>query len=80
LSWLLMSLSMKPPRYWANLLISLENLSEQDANEFVAGMLKIIGVEEVTLRYDEAVAYLKVDNQRLEKDQLQTLITKYLNT
>lgn len=79
LSWLLMSLSMKPPRYWANLLISLENLSEQDANDFVAGMLKIIGVEEVTLRYDEAVAYLKVDNQRLDKDQLQYLIIQYLN-
>jgi hypothetical protein len=71
---------MKPPRYWANLLISLENLSEQDANEFVAGMLKIIGVEEVTLRYDEAVAYLKVDNQQLDKDQLQNLITQYLNS
>jgi len=80
LSWLLMSLSMKPPRYWANLLISLENLSEQDANEFVAGMLKINGVEEITLRYDEAVAYLKVDNQQLDRDQLQTLITQYLNT
>jgi predicted MFS family arabinose efflux permease len=79
-SWLLMSLSMKPPRYWANLLISLENLSEQDAREFVADMLKIIGVEEVTLRYDEAVAYLKVDNQQLDRDQLQHLITQYLNT
>ncbi|MDD5460947.1 MAG: MFS transporter [Methylococcales bacterium] len=79
LSWLLMSFSMKPPRYWANLLISLENLSEQNANEFVAGMLKIAGVEEVTLRYDEAVAYLKVDNQQLDKDQLQALITLYLN-
>lgn len=79
LSWFLMSLSMKTPRYWANLLISLESLGEQDANEFVAGMLKIIGVEEVTLRYDEAVAYLKVDNQQLDKDQLQNLITQYLN-
>ncbi|MFZ2171888.1 MAG: MFS transporter [Methylococcaceae bacterium] len=79
LSWFLMSLSMKPPRYWANLLISLENLSEQDANEFVSKMLNLIGVEEITLRYDEAVAYLKVDNQQLDKDRLQTLITQYLN-
>jgi len=42
--------------------------------------LKIIGVEEITLRYDEAVAYLKVDNQQLNRDQLQGLITQYLNT
>lgn len=79
LSWLLVSLSMKPPRYWANLLISLENLNEQDANAFVAKMLTISGVEEVTPHYDEAVAYLKVDNHLLDKEQLQNLITQYEN-
>ncbi|MGZ8241819.1 MAG: MFS transporter [Methylobacter sp.] len=78
-SWLLVSLSMKPPKYWANLLISLEKLNEQDANEFVAEMLKVIGVEEITLRYEDAVAYLKVDNQQLDKDRLQSLITHYVN-
>ncbi len=79
LSWLLVSLRMKPPRYWANLLISLENLNEQDANAFVAKMLTIIGVEEVTPHYEEAVAYLKVDNHLLDKEQLQNLITQYEN-
>lgn len=76
-SWLLLSFSMKPPRYWANLLISLERLSEQEANEFMAEMVKIIGVEEVTLHYEEAVAYLKVDNQKLDRDNLQYLISSY---
>jgi hypothetical protein len=71
---------MKPPRYWANLLISLEKLNEQEANDFVVELLKINGVEEVTLHNDEAVAYLKVDNQLLNKDQLQSLITLHLNT
>jgi len=79
LSWLLVSISMNPPRYWANLLISLERLNQQDANDFVAKLLKINGVEEVTPRYDEAVAYLKVDNQQLDKDQLQALISYYEN-
>lgn len=79
-SWLLVSFSMKPPKYWANLLISLEKLNEQDANEFVAEMLKIIGVEEITLHYEDAVVYLKVDNQQLDKDRLQSLITRYVNT
>jgi predicted MFS family arabinose efflux permease len=79
-SWLLLSLSMKPPRYWANLLISLESLNEQEANDFIAKMLKIVGVEEVTWHSDEAVAYLKVDNQQLDRSQLQGLITQYLNT
>ena len=79
-SWFLLSLSMKSPRYWANLLISLENIDENKANAFVADMLKIIGVEEVTLHNDEAVAYLKVDNQQLDKGRLQGLIAQYLNT
>jgi len=79
-TWLILSLSMKPPRYWANLLISLEKISEQKANDFVAEMLKIKGVEEITLHYDEGVAYLKVDNQQLNRNQLQSLITEYVNT
>ena len=70
---------MKPPRYVANLLIALEKLSEQDANTFVAEMLKINGVEEITLHYEEALVYLKVDNQQLDKDQLQGLITQYVH-
>ncbi|MDD5266752.1 MAG: MFS transporter [Methylococcales bacterium] len=79
-SWLVLSFSMKPPRYWANLLISLEKISEQQANDFVAKMLDIKGVEDITLHYDEGVAYLKVDNQQLDREQLQTLITLYVNT
>jgi MFS family permease len=77
LSWLLISFSMKPPRYWANLLISLDNLNEQEADAFITGMRKIIGVEQVTPHYDEAVVYLKVDNRQLDKVQLQALITQY---
>ncbi|WP_036307250.1 MFS transporter [Methyloglobulus morosus] len=77
LSWLLLSFSMKPPRYWANLLISLQSVTEQRADEFTLEMLKLKGVEDITLHYDEGVAYLKVDNQQLDRQELQLLITKY---
>ncbi|MDD5275811.1 MAG: MFS transporter [Methylovulum sp.] len=76
-SWLLVALTMKPPRYLANLLIALDNLDKPDADAFAAGMLDVAGVEEVTLNYEDAVAYLKVDNHRLDKEQLQALITQY---
>ena len=79
-TWLLLSLSMKPPRYWANLLISLETISEQVANDFATAMLELNGVEDVTLHYHEGVAYLKVDNQQLDKNQLQRLISTYVNS
>lgn len=79
-SWLLISLQMKPPRYVANLLISLKNISKQDADELTAKMFELSGVEEITLHYEEALVYLKVDNQQLNKDQLQNLITQFVNT
>ena len=79
-SWLLWSFSMTPPRYWANLLISLEQLTAQESDAFAAEILILNGVEEVTLHNDEAVAYLKVDNQLLNKEQLQAVISQYLNT
>jgi MFS family permease len=78
-SWFLVSLWMNSPRYVANLLISLQKISKEEADEFVGQMLKINGIEEITLHYEEALVYLKVDNQQLDKDQLQNLITQYVN-
>lgn len=77
LTWLFASFSMKPPRYWANLLISLGNLTDQAADDLAIEMLRIDGVEEVTLQMEEAVAYLKVDNKKLDRNQLQYLITQF---
>lgn len=79
-SWFLVSLTMNPPRYLANMLISLEHLNEQVSNAFVNQLLAITGVVEVTVHHEEEVAYLKVDSQRLDKDQLQRLIDHYANT
>lgn len=79
-SWFLVSLTMNPPRYLANMLISLEELSEQTVSKFVSQLLKITGVVEVTVHNEEAVAYLKVDSQQLDKDQLQALLDQYANT
>ncbi len=77
LSWLLVSLSMKPPRYVANLLISLTHLKQVHEDQLTTEFLEIEGVEEVTVNFADEVAFLKVDNQRLEKERLQALITRY---
>lgn len=76
-SWLLIAWTMKPPRYVANLLISIENLSKDRAEQLVDEMLEIAGVEEVTLHFGEGVAYLKVDNQQLDKNRLQDSLTQF---
>lgn len=79
LSWFVVSFFMKEPRYLASLLISIEAMSLGDAKEFVDEMLKITGVEEAILHHDDAVLYLKVDNQLLDKSQLQTLINEHIH-
>jgi hypothetical protein len=40
-------------------------------------LLTVVGVVEVTAHIEEAVAYLKVDSQQLNKDQLQSLLSQY---
>ncbi|MEQ1529618.1 MAG: MFS transporter [Methylococcales bacterium] len=77
LSWLLLSLSMQPPRYLANMLISLQQLTEQQAGQFVSEMLVVQGVAEAKVHYDDGVVYLKVDNQVLNKEQLQALVSRF---
>lgn len=79
LSWLALSFSMKEPRYLANLLISLDVMSEGDALLFADEIRKIIGVAEVVLHHEDEVLYLKVDNQLLDKETLQTLINQHIH-
>jgi predicted MFS family arabinose efflux permease len=75
--WLIVTLSMKTPRYLANLLISIETIVEHQADEFVASLLDIPGIAEVRLHFEEGAAYLKVDNQILDKDQLQNVLSTW---
>ena len=78
ISWLLLACTIHGrPKYWANMLLSLEGFDTQRIEQLVAEMLKIRGVEDVTLRLDEAVAYLKIDSHQLNKSELQQLINHY---
>ena len=76
--WFLVAAFMNPPRYLANLLISLDGINQEQADVFVLGLLNISGVVETTLHFEENVAYLKVDNQRLDKNQLQTFLSEWM--
>jgi MFS family permease len=78
-SWFLVSLTMKPPRHLANLLISMERINGYRSDEFISGLLRVAGIEEVTVHTEEAVAYLKVDNQRLDRNQLQQFLNQFGN-
>ncbi|WP_408953931.1 MFS transporter [Methylomonas sp. DH-1] len=76
-SWALIAAFMSPPRYWANLLLPLQGVSAERGSEFSKQLLAIAGVEEVRLHFEEQAAYLKVDSQRLDKDQLNQFLQQW---
>ncbi|QWF72583.1 MFS transporter [Methylomonas paludis] len=69
-SWILLASFMSTPRYWANLLLSLETIPPEQGAAFSQQLLKVSGVEEVRLHFAENAAYLKVDSQKLDKQAL----------
>ncbi len=73
-SWTIVALFMKPPKYLANMLISLTNTRPDQVEQFAVDLLDIEGVEDVTIHIEESTAYLKVDNKVLQKDALQSLL------
>jgi predicted MFS family arabinose efflux permease len=76
-SWFIVSLFMKTPKYLANLLIPLDSIAEKDIKEFISKLIQVKGVAEVKPHYKESIAYLKVDNKQLDKNQLQHLILQW---
>jgi MFS family permease len=80
LSWFIISLTMKEPRYLASLLISIDTLNENNSEVFVTEIRNFSGVEEVIFHHDETTLYLKVDNQVIDKEKLQALINKHIQT
>ncbi len=75
--WFIVACFMKTPRYLANVLISLEQVSVDQGQSFVVALLAIQGVKEAKLHFEESVAYLKVDNQQLDKADLQHFLDSW---
>ena len=77
ITWATVALFMNTPKYLANMLLSLEDISSANSNKFATKLLEITGIEEVKLHHEESVAYLKVDNKILHKENLQRLLNDF---
>jgi hypothetical protein len=58
-------------------LLSLESIAPERGEEFSRLLLAITGIEEVRLHFEETTAYLKVDNQKLDKNQLNLFLKEW---
>jgi predicted MFS family arabinose efflux permease len=74
--WLIIALFMQPPSYFVNMLIPLE-IDKTQASDFLQELLAIEGIKEAKLNFEEQVAYLKIDELKLEKQALQTFSSKW---
>ena len=62
--WLLVSFSLKQPRYLSSLVLRLPEGKQTD--EWTSQLLAIRGIEEVVVMQDQDVAYIKVDKQLID--------------
>jgi MFS family permease len=62
--WLLISFSLKQPRYLSSLVLRLPEGKQTD--EWTSQLLAIRGIEEVVVMQEQDVAYIKVDKQLID--------------
>ena len=73
LVWLLFAAGMKQPSNLQSFTLRLDPAGAVDSNLWAKRLLGVTGVEEVVVVAEECTAYLKVDNNRLDKEQLMQL-------
>ena len=71
--WFLFAWSMQQPAYLQSVTVPLEDVGGQDAGVWVARLMGVTGVVEAVVIEEERAAYLKVDNTRLDREQLMRL-------
>jgi len=76
-SWVIVAYFMSPPRYLVNLLLSLKEVKPERGSEFSRRLLAINGIEEVRLHFEENTAYLKIDSQVLNKNELNVFLKQW---
>lgn len=74
LLWLGVAFSMQAPRYLSNHLLHLNCKDEQHAQTLTEQLLKVTGVAEAIVVYEEQVAYLKIDKHLLDENALEQVL------
>jgi MFS family permease len=73
--WFLIALSMKAPRHMSSLLKHVEIQSSGHAKEITDKLMAVKGVLDVGVSVDDSTAYLKVDNDLLDENEIDAIIS-----
>lgn len=70
LFWTGLAITMKKPKFHTSYLLNVGEVSEEQATEVLKGLEKVTGVKDVTVIAEDGVAYLKIDKQQVNMDEL----------
>lgn len=73
--WLLVSLTMRNPGYYASHLLNVGQINDREARWIAARLQQVRGVVEVVVVADEGVAYLKVQPDQLDEPAMRAAIS-----
>jgi MFS family permease len=72
LLWLALAASMRRPRYLGTRVLRIGPQDPANAGKLAAQITAVRGVAEAVVIAEDEVAYLKIDQQQLDEDALQT--------
>lgn len=68
--WAGLAITMKKPHFYTSYLLNVGEVTENKAQEIIKGLSDVIGVVDVTVIAEDGVAYLKLDKQKVNMDEL----------
>ena len=68
--WLVLAITMKKPHFHTSYLLNVGAVTEKEATEIIKGLSQVAGVVDVTVIAEDGIAYLKIDKQRVNMDEL----------
>ncbi|MDX8393493.1 MAG: MFS transporter [Mariprofundales bacterium] len=73
--WFFVAIGMRPPSYSTKML-DISNVPKHQVAQLQTRLLQIRGVCDAQVQYNEGVAFLKVEKQLLDEDELNLLVAK----
>jgi len=68
--WLVLAITMKKPLFHTSHLLNVGSVTEKEAQELIKELSRIAGVVDVTVIAEDGIAYLKIDKQKVNMDEL----------
>lgn len=68
--WAGLAITMKKPHFFTSYLLNVGEVTEKEAQDIIQGLSQVTGVVDVTVIAEDGVAYLKIDKQKVNMDEL----------